>query len=72
MDTEKDEALVDWSLIEGGAMGVPWKEESKMEALAREAVRVEAMVAMTEEIKLRKYPEIYKRQRLVWVPKEEF
>lgn len=45
MDTEK-EALVGWSRTEGGAMGVPWKEESKMVALAREAVRVEAMVAM--------------------------
>ncbi|PON61446.1 hypothetical protein PanWU01x14_145660 [Parasponia andersonii] len=63
MDAEK-EAFVGWTLNEGGAMGVPWKEDSKMEALDREAVRVEAMVAMKKLGKLRKYPE-EKQRRLV-------
>ncbi|POO00440.1 hypothetical protein TorRG33x02_038530, partial [Trema orientale] len=63
MDTEK-EAFVGWTRNEGGAMGVPWKEDSKTEALDREAVRVEAMVAMKKLKNLRKYPE-EKRRRLV-------
>lgn len=53
METEQD-ALMGWNRTEGGATGVPWKEDSKMEALAREAVKVDAMVAMMR--KLPRYP----------------